>query len=124
MLVIVRLSRLVTDKLTIRVNKPQHDSNDAQEYSLLQDARIVLERFGIDEEIINSHFELLAQMGVNERLAFPPMDVPQDDLRRHGFRLQSPASAVLVTLLSYALVQGFHHADPDVQPHAPLHDPK
>ena len=76
MLVIVRLSRLVTDKLTIRVNKPQHDSNDAQEYSLLQDARIVLERFGIDEEIINSHFELLAQMGVNERLAFPPMDVP------------------------------------------------
>jgi hypothetical protein len=92
MLVIVSLSRLVTDKITIRVNKPQHDLNDEQEYSSLQDARIVLASFGISEEVINSHFALLAQMGVNERLTFPPMDVPQDDLRRHGFRLQSPAS--------------------------------
>jgi len=92
MLVIVSLSRLITDKLTIRINKPQHDSNDAQEYSSLQDARIVLSDFGISEEVINSHFELLARMGVNERLTFPPIDVPQDDLRKHGFRLQSPAS--------------------------------
>jgi len=35
---------------------------------------------------------MLARMGVNERLTFPPIDVPQDDLRKHGFRLQSPAS--------------------------------
>jgi len=90
-LVIVSLSRLVTDKLIIRVKKPQHDSNDEQEYSSSQDAQIVLASFGISEEVINSHVELLVQMGVNERLTFSPMDVPQDDLRKRGFRLQSPA---------------------------------
>jgi len=32
--------------------------------------------------------------------------------------------AILLTLLSYAFVQGFHHADPNAHPHAPLHDPR
>jgi len=63
MLVIVSLSRLIADKLTIRANNPQYDSNDAQEYSSLQDAQIVLLDFGISEEVINSHFECLRGWG-------------------------------------------------------------
>jgi hypothetical protein len=32
--------------------------------------------------------------------------------------------AILVALLSYVFVQSTHHADPNAQPHAPLHDTK
>jgi hypothetical protein len=32
--------------------------------------------------------------------------------------------AILVTLLPYVFVQGFHHAGPNAHPHAPLHDPR
>jgi hypothetical protein len=33
---------------------------------------------GIGDEPVNSHLKLLAQIGANEQLKFPPMDVPQD----------------------------------------------
>ena len=92
MLVIVSVSRLDNDRIEVGVARPQHDSNATHKYPSEKEVTAVLSDFGISEEIINSHFELLARMGVNERLTFPPMDVPQDDLRRHGFRLQSPAS--------------------------------
>jgi hypothetical protein len=38
--------------------------------------RAVLSDFEISEETIASHLKLLAQMGSNEKLKFPPMDVP------------------------------------------------
>ena len=31
---------------------------------------------------------------------------------------------ILAILLSYVFVQATHHADPNTQPHAPLHDTK
>jgi hypothetical protein len=32
--------------------------------------------------------------------------------------------AILAILLSYVFVKAIHHADPNAQPHAPLHDTK
>jgi len=32
--------------------------------------------------------------------------------------------AILVILLSYVFVKTVHHADPNAQPHTPLHDTK
>jgi hypothetical protein len=92
MLVIVSVSRLDNDRIEVRVARPQHDSNPTHNYASENEVRAVLSDFGISEETISSHLELLAQMSAGEQLKFPPMDVPQDNLRRHGFRLQSPAS--------------------------------
>ena len=86
MLVIISVSRLANSRLEIRVARPQHDSNAAQEYLTETEIRPVLLTLGIGEEAINSHLELLAQMGANEQLTFPPMNIPQQELLSKGFR--------------------------------------
>ena len=86
MLVIVSLSRLHNDRIEIGVARPQHHSNPAHNYPTKKEVRAVLSDFGIGEELIASHLKLLAQMGANEQLKFPPMDVPQNGLLSHGFR--------------------------------------
>ena len=87
MLVIVSVSRLDNDRIEIGVAKPQHDSNPTHNYPSEKEARAVLSDFGISEELMASHFKLLAQMGANEQLKFPPMDVPHNELLSKGFRL-------------------------------------
>ena len=86
MLVIVSLSRLDNDRIEIRVTKPQHHLNPVQEYPSQTEAQTVLLNFGISQEVVESHLKLLAQMGVNEQLKFPPMDVPRHQLLSNGFR--------------------------------------
>jgi hypothetical protein len=87
MLVIVSVRRLDNDRIEIAVARPQHDSSRSHNYPSEKEARAVLSGFGISEELIASHLKLLAQMGASEQLKFPPMDVPQHELRTKGFRL-------------------------------------
>ena len=85
--VIITVSRLDNDRVTIRVARPQHDSNPMHEYSSEKEVRDVLVDLGVSEELIASHHKLLAQMGTSELLKFPPMDIPQNQLLSRGFRL-------------------------------------
>jgi len=87
MLVIVSVSRLDNDGIEIEVARPQHDSNPRQNYSFETEVRAVLSDFGISDELIASHLKLLGQMGIGERLKFPPMDVPKNELLSKGFRI-------------------------------------
>jgi hypothetical protein len=87
MLVIIGVSRLANSRVEIRVARPQHDSKPAQEYPTETETRAVLLAFGIGQEAIDSHLKLLAQMGANEQLKFPPMNVPRHELVSKGFRL-------------------------------------
>ena len=55
MLVIVSMSRLDSDRIEIRVARPQHDSNFMREYDSEKEARAVLSGFGISEGAIDFH---------------------------------------------------------------------
>lgn len=87
MLVIVSVRRLDNDRIEIAVARPQHDSNRSLEYNSEQEIREVLPTFGISTETITLHLKLLTQMGANEQLKFPPIDIPQQTLLSLGFRL-------------------------------------
>ena len=87
MLVTVSVSRQDNDRIEIRVARPQHDSNSMRDYQSEQEARTTLSGFGISEETVSSHLKLLARMGANEQLTFPPMDIPRHELLSKGFRL-------------------------------------
>ena len=87
MLVIVSVSRLDNDRIEIGVTRPQHDSNLTHNYPSEKEVRAVLLEFGLSQELIASHFKLLAKMGTCEQLKFPPMDIPQSTLLSGGFRL-------------------------------------
>ena len=60
MLVTIGVSRLANSRVEIRVARPQHDWNDAQEYLTETETRAVLLALGIGEEAITSHLKLLA----------------------------------------------------------------
>jgi len=86
MLVVLSVRRLDNGKVAIRVTRPQHHSNPVQVYPSAKQVRAVLSNFGISEETVDSHLKLLAKMGANEQLEFPPMHVPQHELLSNGFR--------------------------------------
>jgi hypothetical protein len=87
MLVIISVRRLDNDRIEIGVARPQHHSNPRRNYPSEKEVRAVLSDFGIGQELIVSHLKLLAQVGANEQLRFPPMNVPRNELLSKGFRL-------------------------------------
>jgi hypothetical protein len=87
MLVIVNLRRLENYRIEIGGARPQHDGKRMLDFNSEKEVREVLSIFGIGMETIDSHLKLLTQMGANEQLTLPPMDVPQHSLLSRGFRL-------------------------------------
>ena len=123
MLVIIGVSRLANSKVEIRVARPQHDSNPVQEYPSGKEARVVLLGFGISQEAIDSHLKLLAQMGANEKLNFPPMDVPHHDCCHADFACNRLPSPLMTDSRPEILIRRPHVSKTDTVSFAPLARP-
>ena len=71
MLVIITVSRLDNDRVTIRVARPQHDSNPMHEYSSEKEVRDVLVDFGISERTNSSSAEIAGTDGYRRTIKIP-----------------------------------------------------
>jgi hypothetical protein len=87
MLVIVSVSRLDSERVEVRVARPQSDSIRMREYQSEKEAREILLGFAISQETMDFHLKLLPQLNANEPLVFSPIDIPQLQLLLSGFRL-------------------------------------
>lgn len=87
MLVNVSVNRLNSGRVQILVAKPQANPNPVQTYPSIDAAKRVLLDFGIDEKEVGSTLKLLPEIGPQEVLRFSAMDVAQNLLEKHGFRL-------------------------------------
>ena len=85
--VTVSLRRLENDRIEIGVARPQHDENHTHNYPSEKEVRTALFHLRISEDIIDFYLKLLARLGACEQLRFPPMDIPQNNLRSRRFRV-------------------------------------
>jgi hypothetical protein len=94
MIVIVSISKR-NGSIQLGVAKPQHNSKPVQIYSSEKEARKVLLAFGVAPEAADLYlFKLFPQLSEDQELAFPPMDVPQNELLSRGFKILTEISQV------------------------------
>jgi len=86
-LVKISVNRLRSGRIQICVAKPQYNPNPVQTYPSVEEARKVLSSFGIDDKESDAILKLVPEVGLNELLTFSPMDIPQDVLWKHGFKV-------------------------------------
>ena len=90
MVVIISIGKLHNGGIQIAVAKPQHNAKPVQTYLSPKDARAVLLALGVVPEAVDLYlFKIFPQISENQELAFPPMDIPQQDLLSHGFKIST-----------------------------------
>jgi len=87
MLVVISVNRMDSNGVQVCVSRPQHSAHSAQTYPSEAAARAVLLDFGIAEKVLDDSLKLLPQVGANQPLKFPRLDVPQHELLEKGFEL-------------------------------------
>ena len=87
MLVNVSVNRLNCGEVQICVAKPQANPSPVQTHPSIDAARRVLLEFGIDEKDIDATLKLLPEVGPKQPLKFSAIEVPQNILAAHGFKL-------------------------------------
>ncbi len=87
MLVVISVNRMDSNGVQVCVARPQHNAHSAQTYPSEAAARAVLIDFGIAEKVLDDSLKLLPQVGANQPLKFPRLDVRQHELLEKGFEL-------------------------------------
>ena len=87
MLVVISVNRMDSNGVQVCVARPQHNATSVQTYPSEAAVRAVLLSFGIAEKVLDDSLKLLPQLGANQPLKFPPLDVPQHELLEKGFEL-------------------------------------
>jgi hypothetical protein len=87
MLVNVTISRVDTNRVQIKVAKPQGKGTPAQMYASSEAAPGVLLEFGLEKKEIDETLNLLREANPREPLTFSVRNIPQNILSKHGFQL-------------------------------------
>ena len=87
MLVVISVNRMDSNGVQVCVGRPQHNATSVRTYPSEAAARAVLLDFGMTEKVLDDSLKLLPQVGANQPLTFPPLDVPQHELLEKGFEL-------------------------------------
>src|SRR5215475_9219326 len=86
MLVIVGLSKYRRTTIRVSVARPLRRSRITRNYATEREAAAVLRRIGVGMDAVEYYLsKLLPLLSRNEELSFPPMNIPQQELRRLGF---------------------------------------
>jgi hypothetical protein len=87
MVVNISITKLFRGRVLVTVSKRHNQLNRAQEFGSPNGARAVLLEIGLPEEALEYYFsQLFPCLSINEKLAFPAIDIPEHELLDCGFR--------------------------------------
>jgi len=87
MLVNITLTRSKNGGIQIYAANSNLNPMPVMNYDSIDQVRGVLGAFGYPEQVIDKQMELLAEFGPEESLPLPAIEVPEETLWEHGFRL-------------------------------------
>jgi hypothetical protein len=86
MMVTFGIVKLLSGKIRLEAQRPQHPATAHRNYDSTEGVRRVLSDLGVPDDVSQFYLNLLPDIEPNELLRFPPLYVPEYQLAAQGLK--------------------------------------